>query len=222
MNLAVAAPLLLTLKVAALATLLALVAAISCARALGRGRGWLRDIVESLLTLPLVLPPTVLGYYLLVLLGHQGVIGAWLHDLGIDLIFTWQAAVIAAAVAAFPLILRAATAAFADVDAQLEHAARTLGQGEVAVFLRVSLPLAWRGVLAGALLAFARAMGEFGATLMVAGSLPGRTQTLSIAIYNAVMAGDDDAAQGMVLVSLVAAVVVLILAARLLDRREPR
>jgi len=221
-NLAVAAPLLLTLKVAALATLLALVAAISCARALGRGRGWLRDIVESLLTLPLVLPPTVLGYYLLVLLGHQGVIGAWLHDLGIDLIFTWQAAVIAAAVAAFPLILRAATAAFADVDAQLEHAARTLGQGEVAVFLRVSLPLAWRGVLAGALLAFARAMGEFGATLMVAGSLPGRTQTLSIAIYNAVMAGDDDAAQGMVLVSLVAAVVVLILAARLLDRREPR
>ena len=222
MNLAVAAPLLLTLKVAALATLLALVAAIACARALGRGRGWLRDLIESLLTLPLVLPPTVLGYYLLVVLGHQGVIGGWLHDrLGIDLIFTWPAAVIAAAVAAFPLILRAATAAFADVDAQLEHAARTLGQNEIGVFLRVSLPLAWHGVLAGALLAFARAMGEFGATLMVAGSLPGRTQTLSIAIYNAVMAGDDDAAQGMVLVSLIAAVVVLILAARLLDRRDP-
>lgn len=222
MNLAVAAPLLLTLRVAALATLLALVFAIACARALGRSPGWLRDFIESLLTLPLVLPPTVLGYYLLVVLGHQGVIGAWLHDrLGIDLIFTWQAAVIAAAVAAFPLILRAATAAFADVDVQLEQAARTLGQNEAQVFLRVSLPLAWRGVLAGALLAFARAMGEFGATLMVAGSLPGRTQTLSIAIYNAVMAGDDDAAQAMVLVSLVAAVVMLVAAARLLSRRDP-
>jgi molybdate transport system permease protein len=221
-NLGVATPLLLTLKVATLATLLALVIGVACARALGRGQGWLRDFVESVLTLPLVLPPTVLGYYLLVVLGHQGIIGSWLHDhLGIDLIFTWQAAVIAAAVAAFPLILRAATAAFAEVDVQLEHAARTLGQNEAQVFLRVSLPLAWRGVLAGALLAFARAMGEFGATLMVAGSLPGRTQTLSIAIYNAVMAGDDEAAQGMVLICLVAALVVLILAARLLNRREP-
>ena len=223
MNLADAAPLLLTLKVATLATALALVFAVACARALGRNEGWLRNIAESLLTLPLVLPPTVLGYYLLVVLGHQGVIGAWLHArLGIDLIFTWQAAVIAAAVAAFPLILRAATAAFADVDLQLEQAARTLGQNEAQVFLRVSLPLAWRGILAGTLLAFARAMGEFGATLMVAGSLPGRTQTLSIAIYNAVMAGDDDAAQAMVLVSLVAAVVVLVAAARLLTRRKPQ
>jgi len=220
---AAVAPLLLTLKVASLATLLALVAGVVCARALGRGNGWLRDIAESLLTLPLVLPPTVLGYYLLVVLGRRGAIGGWLHDhLGIDLIFTWQAAVIAAAVAAFPLILRAAAAAFDDVDVQFEHAARTLGQNEAQVFLRISLPLAWRGVLAGTLLAFARAMGEFGATLMVAGSLPGRTQTLSIAIYNAVMSGDDEAAQGMVAVSLVAAVVVLLVAARLLGRREPR
>jgi molybdate transport system permease protein len=221
-NQAVVAPLLLSLQVAALATLLALVAAFACVRMLGRGNGWARDIAESLLTLPLVLPPTVLGYYLLVVLGRQGAIGGWLHNqLGIDLIFTWQAAVVAAAVAAFPLILRAASAAFADVDVQLERAARTLGQNETQVFLRVSLPLAWRGVLSGALLAFARAMGEFGATLMVAGSLPGRTQTLSIAIYNAVMAGDDEAAEGMVLVSLIAAVVVLVLAARLLQRRDP-
>jgi len=212
-------PLLLTLKVAAFATLLAAVAGVICARALGRRRSFARESIESLLTLPLVLPPTVLGYYLLVVLGRRGIIGAWMLDhFGITLIFTWQGAVIAAAIAAFPLILRAARAAFAEVDAQLENAARTLGLSEVAVFFRVTLPLAGRGVLAGTLLAFARAMGEFGATLMVAGSLPGRTQTLSIAIYNAVMAGDDDSANHLVLVSLIAAVVILVAAAQLLQR----
>lgn len=215
------APLLLTLKVALLATLIASLLAIACAKALGRKRGFVRDAAESLLTLPLVLPPTVLGYYLLIVLGRKGFIGAWLLDhFGITLIFTWQGAVIAAAVAAFPLILRAARAAFSDVDAQLENAARTLGLTQTAVFFRVTLPLAWRGVFAGALLAFARAMGEFGATLMVAGSLPGRTQTLSLAIYDAVMAGDDDRASALVLISLIAAVVALVFAAQLLQRRS--
>lgn len=214
-------PLLLTLKVALLATLVASLLAIACAKALGRKRGFVRDAAESLLTLPLVLPPTVLGYYLLIVLGRKGFIGAWLLDrFGITLIFTWQGAVIAAAVAAFPLILRAARAAFSDVDAQLENAARTLGLTQTAVFFRVTLPLAWRGVFAGALLAFARAMGEFGATLMVAGSLPGRTQTLSLAIYDAVMAGDDDRASALVLISLIAAVVALVFAAQLLQRRS--
>ncbi|MDR3386531.1 MAG: molybdate ABC transporter permease subunit [Rudaea sp.] len=212
-------PLLLTLKVAVFATLLAAVSGVICARALGRRRSFARESVESLLTLPLVLPPTVLGYYLLVVLGRRGAIGSWLLEhFGITLIFTWQGAVVAAAIAAFPLILRAARAAFAEVDPQLENAARTLGLSEAAVFFRVTLPLAGRGVLAGTLLAFARAMGEFGATLMVAGSLPGRTQTLSIAIYNAVMAGDDDAANRLVLVSLIAAVVILVTAAQLLQR----
>jgi molybdate transport system permease protein len=215
-------PLLLTLKVALLATLVASLLGIACAKALGRKRGVVRDIAESLLTLPLVLPPTVLGYYLLIVLGRKGFIGAWLLEhFGITLIFTWQGAVITAAVAAFPLILRAARAAFSDVDAQLENAARTLGSSETAVFFRVTLPLAWRGVFAGALLAFARAMGEFGATLMVAGSLPGRTQTLSLAIYDAVMAGDDERASTLVLISLIAAVVALILAAQLLQRHKP-
>jgi molybdate transport system permease protein len=216
-------PLLLTLKVALLATLIASFLGIACAKALGRKRGIVRDVTESLLTLPLVLPPTVLGYYLLIVLGRKGFIGAWLLEhFGITLIFTWQGAVIAAAVAAFPLILRAARAAFSDVDAQLENAARTLGLNETAVFFRVTLPLAWRGVFAGALLAFARAMGEFGATLMVAGSLPGRTQTLSLAIYDAVMAGDDERASMLVLISLIAAVIALILAAQLLQRRHPQ
>ncbi len=212
-------PLLLTLKVAALATLLALVAGVACARALGRRRTLARDLAESLLTLPLVLPPTVLGYYLLVVLGRNGAIGGWLDStFGMRLIFTWQGAVIAASVAAFPLILRAARAAFAEVDAQLEHAARTLGLTETALFFRVSLPLAWRGIAAGALLAFARAMGEFGATLMVAGALPGRTETLSIAIYNAVIAGDDATAQTLTLIALLAALIILIAAARVLQR----
>lgn len=212
-------PLWLTLKVAALATALALILGVAAARALGRRDGIVRDAAESILTLPLVLPPTVLGYYLLVVLGRNGAIGGWLHaTFGISLIFTWQGAVIAAAIAAFPLILRAARAAFRDVDPQLERAARTLGANATAVFFRVSLPLAWRGIAAGALLAFARAMGEFGATLMVAGSLPGRTQTLSIAIYNAVMAGDDAGAQALVLVSLVVAVAALVLAAQVLQR----
>jgi molybdate transport system permease protein len=162
----------------------------------------------------------VLGSYLLVVLGRNGWIGGALQHVGVSLIFTWQGAVIAAGVAAFPLILRAARASFSDVSAQLENAARSLGASDSEVFFRITLPLAWRGVLAGALLAFARAMGEFGATLMVAGSLPGRTQTLSLAIYDAVMAGDDAKAQTMVLISLATSVVLLILAAQLLQRRS--
>jgi len=216
-------PLLLTLKVAALATLLATAGGVLCARLLGRTRSIARDLGESLLTLPLVLPPTVLGYYLLVLLGRNGVIGAWLLEhFGVTLIFTWQGAVIAAAIAAFPLILRAARAAFGDVDSSLEQAARTLGLRESAVFFRITLPLAWRGVVAGALLAFARAMGEFGATLMVAGSLPGRTQTLALAIYDAVAAGDDARAATLVWISIGVAVVALVAAAQLLRRGAPQ
>ena len=214
-------PLLLTLKVALLATILASFVGIALGKLLGRRHTFTRDVAESLLTLPLVLPPTVLGYYLLVVLGRNGFIGEWLMRwFGVSLIFTWQGAVIAAAIAAFPLILRAARASFSDVDAQLENAARSLGASETDVFFRVTLPLAWRGILAGALLAFARAMGEFGATLMVAGSLPGRTQTLSLAIYEAVMAGDDARAESMVTISLVVAVVLLIMAAQLLQRRK--
>ncbi len=212
-------PLLLTLKVASLATILASILGIVVGKMLGRRRSFTRDVAESLLTLPLVLPPTVLGYYLLVVLGREGFIGAWLmRTFGVSLIFTWQGAVIASAVAAFPLILRAARAAFSEVDMQLENAARSLGATESEVFFRVTLPLAWRGVLAGALLAFARAMGEFGATLMVAGSLPGRTQTLSLAIYDAVMAGDDARANTLVIISLITAVILLIAAAQLLQR----
>ena len=206
----------LSLKVALWATGLNLVLGTGLGYALARWRFPGRELLDAVLTLPLVLPPTVLGYYLLVLVGRKGWLGAWLFDtFGIRLIFTWQGAVIAAALVAFPLVLKAARSAFEQVDPQLEQAARVLGLGEWAVFCRVSLPLAWRGILAGLLLAFARALGEFGATLMVAGSIPGQTQTLSIAIYEAVQAGQDDTAQLLVWITSICCVAVLVAAGRL-------
>jgi molybdate transport system permease protein len=206
----------LTLKVAGWATAINLVLGVGVGYALSRWRFPGRDVLDALLTLPMVMPPTVLGYYLLVVIGSQGVVGAWLlQNFGIRLIFTWQAAVIAATIVAFPLVFKAARAAFENVDPQWEDAARTLGLSEWSIFLRVSLPLAWRGILAGLLLAFARALGEFGATLMVAGSMAGQTQTLSIAVYEAVQAGQDSIASTLVLITSVTCIVVLLLAGRL-------
>jgi molybdate transport system permease protein len=211
----------LSLKVALWATLLDVVCGVAFGYLLARCRFPGRDMLDALLTLPMVMPPTVLGYYLLVLIGRNGPIGHWLQQhFGINLIFTWQAAVIAAAVVAFPLVLKAARSAFETVDTQLEDAARVLGVPAAGVFLRVTLPLAWRGVLAGTLLAFARSMGEFGATLMVAGSIPGKTQTLSIAVYEAVQAGQDDTANLLVIITSVTCVTVLVLANKLTPRRE--
>ncbi len=212
-------PLLLSLKVAGWATALDLVLGVAAGYALARWRSGARDVVDSLLTLPLVLPPTVLGYYLLVLLGRRGVLGAWLDRIGIQLVFTWQGAVIASMVVAFPLILKSARAAFEAVDPQLERAARTRRNSETGIFIRVTQPLAARGILAGALLAFARALGEFGATLMIAGNLPGRTQTLSVAVYAAVQAGDDATANFLVLVTSATCVLILLIAGRLVPQR---
>jgi molybdate transport system permease protein len=206
----------LSLKVAGWATAIDLVAGVAIGYALARLRFPGRDIVDSLLTLPMVLPPTVLGYYLLVLVGRQGPVGAWLHThFGINLVFSWQGAVIAAAIVAFPLVFKPARAAFEAIDGQLEQAARVLGVSEAGIFFRVTLPLARRGIMAGVLLAFARALGEFGATLMVAGSIPGKTQTLSIAVYEAVQAGQDDVANTLVLITSAVCIVVLLAAGRL-------
>ena len=211
-------PLLLSLKVAGWATLLATLAGTAAAYGLSRWRWPGRDLLDALLTLPLVLPPTVLGYYLLVLLGRRGVIGEVLAKWNIELVFTWQGAVIAASIVAFPLVFKSARAAFENVDIQLENAARVLGVAEVGIFFRVTLPLAARSILAGVLLAFARALGEFGATLMIAGNLPGRTQTLSVAIYEAVQAGDDRTANLLVLVTSITCVVVLLAAGKLVPK----
>lgn len=215
------APLLLTLQVSGIATLVALALGASVALVFARrdfpGRDWL----DALLTLPMVLPPTVLGYYLLVLLGRHGPIGQWLQSsFGISLIFTWQGAVVASAIVCFPLVFKSARAAFEGVDHNIENAARTLGLPEIGVFARITFPLAWRGILAGTLLGFARAMGEFGATLMVAGNLPGRTQTLSLAIYDAVQAGNDPLANALVLITSATCVLILVLSSRMLKLRD--
>jgi molybdate transport system permease protein len=213
----------LSLKVACWATLIDLVFGVALGYLLARKRFPGRELLDAVLTLPMVMPPTVLGYYLLVIIGRNGVIGAWLQQhFGINLIFTWQAAVIAAAVVAFPLVLKGARAAFEAVDTQFEQAARVLGVSSFGVFLRVTLPLAWRGVLGGTLLAFARSMGEFGATLMVAGSIPGKTQTLSIAVYEAVQAGQDDHANLLVIITSVVCVTVLVAANKLTPNRNPQ
>jgi molybdate transport system permease protein len=214
-------PLLLTLKVAGWATLFATLLGVAIGFVLARCRFWGREFLDAAMTLPMVMPPTVLGYYLLVLVGRRGPIGAWLEQhFGVTLVFTWQGAVIAAAVVAFPLVYKAARAAFEDVNSQYENAARVLGKSEFEVFVRVTLPLAWRGILAGSMLAFARGMGEFGATLMVAGSLPGRTQTISIAVYEAVQAGNDELANFLVIVTSVACIAILVGAGRLLRMRH--
>jgi molybdate transport system permease protein len=213
----------LSLKVALWATFIDLILGVGIGWLLARRRFFGRDVLDALLTLPLVLPPTVLGYYLLVLVGRRGWLGSWLEErFGINLIFTWQGAVIAASIVALPLVLKAARAAFEAVDTQLEQAARVLGLGEMALFFRVTLPLAWRGILAGMLLAFARALGEFGATLMVAGSIPGRTQTLSIAVYEAVQAGQDELATTLVLITSATCIAVLLAAGWLLPGRLAR
>ena len=214
-------PLWLTLKVALLATLLAGVAGIALGWWMARRRFAGHALLDSFLMLPMVLPPTVLGYYLIVVVGRNGVLGRYLDQwFGINLMFTWQGAVIAASIVSLPLIYKAARAAFEDADPRMVLAARTLGASELEIFLRISLPLAGRGVVAGLMLAFARAMGEFGATLMIAGNLPGKTQTLSIAVYDAVQAGNDAQALWLTLLISVVCMVVLVASGRLLQAKH--
>jgi molybdate transport system permease protein len=198
------------------ATLLVFLVGVPLAWLLARGRFPGRDLVSVLVVLPMVLPPTVLGYYLLLTIGRQSALGRWIEDaFGTGLVFTPQAAVVAAVVASLPFLVRAAQGGFEQVDTIYEEAARTLGRSEWAIFLTVSVPLAWRGILAGIALCFARAMGEFGATLMVAGNIPGRTQTASIAIYDAVQAGRLEQANLLALLLSAMAGAVLLLLTRL-------
>ena len=214
-------PLLLTLRVSTLATALATLPAVAIARIAQIRNFPGRDMVDAILTLPMVLPPTVLGYYIIVILGRRGVLGSYLWEkFGISIMFTWEGAVIAAAVVAFPLVYRSARAAFEGVDVNLENAARTLGASEMVIFFRVSLPLAMRGLLAGVMLALARAMGEFGATLMVAGNLPGKTQTLSLAVYSATQAGNDTLANELVLLISVVCVALLVIVAKIIKPKN--
>ncbi len=203
-------PLWLSLRVASGATILALLTGVALAVWLSHRRSALANLVDGLANLPLVLPPTVLGYYLLVLWGARSPLGEALERLGLPLVFTWRGAMLAAATVALPLVVQSTRAALESVDPTLADVARTLGRSEASILRTVTLPLAWRGILAGGVLAFARALGEFGATLMVAGNIPGRTQTMPIAIYDAVQAGDQARANLLVLLLTLVAVGLLI------------
>lgn len=149
-----------------------------------------RFVIDGIFSLPMVLPPTVVGFFLLILFGRNSVLGSTLMKMGLNVLFTWQGAVVAAVVVSFPIMYRTALGAFEQVDENLLHAARTLGMTEIEIFFRVLLPGAWPGVAAATILAFARALGEFGATIMLAGNIPGKTQTMSIAVYTAMQSGD--------------------------------
>jgi molybdate transport system permease protein len=214
-------PLWLSLRVASIATVLSLVLGLWLAYLLANRTFRGKEVLDALVALPLVLPPTVLGYYLLVLFGRTSPLGRvyeWVF--GSPLVFTWQAAVIAAMFHAIPLLVISARAALESVDRSYERAARNLGAPEWRVFWRVTLPLARRSILAAAVLAFARTLGDFGITIMIAGNIPGRTQTLAVAIYDAVESGNGALARTLVVIISVAAVAILSLANRLAAERR--
>jgi molybdate transport system permease protein len=201
----------LSLRVAVVSTLAILPVGVALAWALAHTRRPLQIAIESALTLPLVLPPTAVGIMLLLLLGRHGPVGRILDALGIELVFTWRAAALAAAVMSLPLLVRSARTAFEEVDPKLLGLARTLGDGPLRAFWRVALPLAWRGIFAGTLLAFCRALGEFGATILIAGNIPGQTQTLALAIFQRTQSGrDGDALRLVAITSAIALVAVYV------------
>lgn len=210
MHLADWSPVFLSLKVAVLAVTAVTVVGVPLARLMARSEFYGKDIVEAVLTLPLVLPPSVVGYGLLMCIGKNSILGQALGKMGIVLIFTWYAAILASSVVAFPLMYQSAKAAFQGVDQNLEDAARTLGAGEIRVFFTITLPLAWPGIVSGVVLSFARALGEFGATLMVAGNIPGVTQTIPLAIFFAVDAGDNATANTLVLLTTIFSFLVIL------------
>jgi len=217
----VLAPLLLTLKVALVTTLVIVPLGALAGLLLARRRFAGVSVVETLLALPLVLPPTAVGYMLLRLLARDGPLGVKQLRFDLDLLLTWKGAVLAAAVMSLPLVARTARVAFEEVDPRLETMARTLGLGPLRTFFEITLPLARRGLLAAALLGFARALGEFGATVIVAGNIPGRTQTLALAIFSDLQAGDDRRALWLVGVT-VALAFAAVYAVEGLLRRRPR
>jgi molybdate transport system permease protein len=191
----------LSLLVVTVSTAVVAVFGLATSFVLAKRNFWGKELLDAVLTTPLVLPPTVTGYYLIVLLGRRGLIGSFLYDLtGWTIAFTWVGAVIAAIVVAVPLMIKASRASIESVNPDYEIASYTLGKSELATFFRVTLPLAKRGIIAGVVLSFARALGEFGATLMIAGNIPGKTQTMPLAIYEAVASGEETNAQVLALV----------------------
>jgi molybdate transport system permease protein len=211
-----------TLQMAATATAAILAPGVAAAFFLAGYRGPGRSALETVLSLPLVLPPTAVGLLLLELLARNRPLGAWLAGHGVEVVFTWKAVVLATAMMSFPLLVRSARTAFEEVDPRLVGLARTLGCRPAAAFFRVSLPLARRGILAGTVLAFSRALGEFGATIMVAGNIPGRTQTLALAIFHETQLGRDEHAVRLAAVTVALAFAALWVTEWLLRRQGGR
>ena len=203
-------PLVLSLWVSVLATSLIAVFGTLIAYVLARKRFLGRTMLDAFTTLPMILPPTVTGYYLIILLGKNGIIGNYIYNVtGWSIMFTWQAAVIAATVVAIPIMIKSAKAAIESVDLEYEKAAFTLGKSEIETFFLVTLPLAKKGLIAGLVLSFARALGEFGATIMIAGNIPGKTSTMPLAIYRAFLSGDDQLATTLVIFLTVVSIAVI-------------
>ena len=206
---------LFSLAAALASTLLILPFGILVSWLLARKHWPLKSAVETFVMLPLVMPPVATGLILLKIFGRRSPLGRWLYDRGVEIVFNWKGVLVAMAVMSFPLLVRSARSAFAEVSPRLEQIAATLGASAPRIFFAVTMPLAWRGVVAGCLLAFARALGEFGATIMVAGNIPGRTQTLSLAIFSFVQLGRDADAFALVLVTVVLAFAAVALSERL-------
>ncbi|MDZ5470455.1 molybdate ABC transporter permease subunit [Bacillus sp. 31A1R] len=209
-------PLFLSLRVAFTATLFAILIGLPIAYYLNRSNGRTSDMIDTIITLPVVLPPTVLGYYLLVLLGRQSSIGVLLEKhFHITIVFTPKGAVIAALVVSIPFLIKSARSAFSTIDPSVIQAARILGRSEWNIFFTIMIPLAWRGIASGITLAFARALGDFGATLMVAGSIPNQTMTMPIAIYDALLAGNRELANLLVIIMTTVSLIILYMINRL-------
>jgi len=211
-----------TLGVSILSTILILPGGIFLAWLLSRPRWIGKSVVETLVALPLVVPPVATGLILLELFGRRGVFGSFLEkNLGLEIVFTWRAVVIAIGVMSFPLLVRTSRVAFEGVNPRLEEIARTLGAGEARIFFTIALPLAARGIIAGTMLAFARALGEFGATVMVAGNIPGRTSTIALSIYEYVQLGEDSAALKLLAFSVLMAFGAVWISEFVIRRRLP-
>lgn len=214
-------PLYLTFWIALVSSLLVLCSGVIIAYIFARRDFRGKKIAEVLITLPLVLPPTVIGYLLILLMGKNGFIGHMIYNvLGTGIMFTWQAAVIAAYTVSLPLMVRTAQAAIEAVDKELEYAAYILGRSEIETALVITLPLAKRGILAGLVLSFARSIGEFGATLMLAGNIQGKTNTMSISIYNAFQSGNDELAKVLVLILILVSLLAIALTGRFVGKLE--
>ncbi|RGX09132.1 molybdate ABC transporter permease subunit [Paraclostridium sordellii] len=213
-------PLIISIKTALTSTVITFVFGIIIAYKMTCYKGKYQSFIDTILTLPLILPPTVVGFFLLIIIGKNGPIGILLEDLDINLIFTWSATVISAAVVSFPIMYRTSRGAFEQINEDMISAARTLGLSNKKIFLRIIIPLAYPGIISATVLSFARALGEFGATLMIAGNIPGKTQTMPIAIFFAVESGDMNQAMLWVLIIIGIASSVIVLSNLTLNSKQ--